>query len=684
MVAGVFSALLAGCGGGGAAGGATASLSGVAAYGAPMAGATIVITDSTGKTVTATAAADGGYTADVSGFNAPLLITAAGDYGNSVKKYVALLDAMPASGAAAIANVTPLTNALAAMVSSDGVSPDEFAKDIGKLRNLDGARLASALGNLQAAMADVLADAGLPATFDPTRTAFHAERGNAADTLLDTVRVTQSDLGVMLSNARVALSYGAAGGASVTLKGLATSGVARLPKPDVAATDMAAFDGLLAQLNACLALPPAARVGVDGSGDYTPQGVCAAMSAFSQDYLQDGFTFSRLWGARLASIPAGATFAMPELLTFMKNEAGDQTALLRLTINTDQGGAIYAETARKNGATWAFSGNQRKYDASITTALARSTDVSTNGSIAPLISGYADSGKNVGKFSSYSSLLFFSFNQPGADVYAVRVTGPGLPAAGIVLARSSACGASDYLAFYRNDGVLPAASASATPTTTSGNGWVIDVKNVGSDYLGSDFYKQSQGISATGLPSASVTRPMASVAVDTSTIPEFARYKWEVFTEAAGSTAADVFYSRVVTRPLAASFGAKQAWAELSADAMRYVQPNVAATAGELTQGTVSWSLPAGAPPVIGAYISGFGVDPLNPANTPYASMRSGVPRAASSQMVMYQDVNGAGRSCGAYRMASFSATSGYRRVGTVQHTDSGMELQQSAYHQGR
>lgn len=649
-----------------------------------MAGATIVITDSSGKTVTATAAADGSYTADVSGFSAPLLITASGDYGNSVKRYVALLDTMPASGTAAIANVTPLTNALAAMVSSDGVSPDEFAKDISKLKNLDSARLASALGNLQAAMADVLADAGLPATFDPTRAAFHADRSNAADTLLDTVRVTQSDLGVTLNNARVALSYGAAGGASVTLKGLTTSAVARLPKPDVAATDMAAFDGLLAQLNACLALAPAARVSWDGLGNYTPQGVCATMNVFSQDYLQDGFPFSRLWGARLASIPVGATFAMPELLTFMKNEAGEQTALLRLVINTDQGGAMYTETARKNGATWTFSGNQRKYGASVSAGLTRTTDVSTNGRIIPVISGYADSGKNVGVFSKYASMLFLYFGQFGADVYAARVSGPGLPAAGIVLARSSACGASDYLAFYRNDGVLPAASASATPTASNGNAWVIDVKNFGSGYTGSDFYNQNRGLSSTGLPSTSATQSMASVAVDTSTIPEFARYKWEVFTEAAGSTPADVFYSRIVTRPLAASFGAKQPWAELSADAMQYVQPNVAATAGELTQGTVSWSLPAGAPPVTSAYISGRGVDPSNPANTPSANMRAGVARGASSQFVTFLSANGAGQSCGAYQLASFSATSGYRQVGTAQQIDSGMELQQSAYHQGR
>jgi hypothetical protein len=639
IVAGLVSVLLAGCGGG-AAGGSAVSLSGVAAYGAPMAGATIVITDSSGKTVTATAAADGSYTADVSGFSAPLLITASGDYGNSVKRYVALLDTMPASGTAAIANVTPLTNALAAMVSSDGVSPDEFAKDISKLKNLDSARLASALGNLQAAMADVLADAGLPATFDPTRAAFHADRSNAADTLLDTVRVTQSDLGVTLNNARVALSYGAAGGASVTLKGLTTSAVARLPKPDVAATDMAAFDGLLAQLNACLALAPAARVSWDGLGNYTPQGVCATMNVFSQDYLQDGFPFSRLWGARLASIPVGAT--------------------------------------------WTFSGNQRKYGASVSAGLTRTTDVSTNGRIIPVISGYADSGKNVGVFSKYASMLFLYFGQFGADVYAARVSGPGLPAAGIVLARSSACGASDYLAFYRNDGVLPAASASATPTASNGNAWVIDVKNFGSGYTGSDFYNQNRGLSSTGLPSTSATQSMASVAVDTSTIPEFARYKWEVFTEAAGSTPADVFYSRIVTRPLAASFGAKQPWAELSADAMQYVQPNVAATAGELTQGTVSWSLPAGAPPVTSAYISGRGVDPSNPANTPSANMRAGVARGASSQFVTFLSANGAGQSCGAYQLASFSATSGYRQVGTAQQIDSGMELQQSAYHQGR
>jgi hypothetical protein len=685
-------AILAACGGGGGGGdtgggstSTTSSLSGVAAYGAPLSGATITIIDSTGKSVTATAGADGSYTANVTGFTAPLLVTATGASGDSVRKYIALVDTAPAAGTSAIANVTPLTNALAALASSDGLSPEEFAKDLTKLQNLDKAKLARALTNLQAALSAVLADAGLPAKFDPTKTPFQADRTSGGDVLLDTIKVSQSSNGVAFTNVRIAIGSTEAGStATITLTGATTVPPTPLAAPTVAAADVKALDAWTTQVNACLALAPAARVTL-AANVYTFNGACAAIPAVTSSYKRNGYNLSQVWGPRFAFIPQGAVAALPEILTFAKNDAGDDIAFIRLAYNSATGGGVYNEVARKINGSWKIDGNQRDFDADTTVALIRTTDVSTNGMAIGAIAGYADSGKNVGKFSSYQSRLFFRFNQAGpnaATVYAVRVKGPGLPLAGVVIAKSSGCGTSNYLALYSNDGSFPSSSI-LMPTTTTGNGWTMDVKNFGTGYTGTDFYNQNRGInSGTGLPSTSTTSSIAPVALDVSAIPEFARYTWEVFT-GSGTTASSTFSSRIVVKPLPASFGGKQPWAELTADALEYAQPTVVSKAGSLAGGAVSWTLPAGAPVVTSAYIDGT---VNNLASGPRMNMDSNVATfGATSQAVSAaSELDGAGGACTQTTLPAFTASTGGRVVGTRQSTDRSLQLQQNSFHTAR
>jgi len=118
-------ACLLACGGGSSS--TDAQISGTAAYGSPMAGASIVLTDATGQTVSSTSGADGNYTVKVTGFTAPFLVKASVGSGDGVKEYLALVAAAPKVGETGTANVTPLTHALVAMASSDGTSPNEFS-----------------------------------------------------------------------------------------------------------------------------------------------------------------------------------------------------------------------------------------------------------------------------------------------------------------------------------------------------------------------------------------------------------------------------------------------------------------------------------------------------------------------------------------------------------------------------
>ena len=684
------SACLIACGGGGGASSTTptdAQITGTAAYGSPMAGAAIVLTDATGQTANATSGADGSYTVKVTGFTAPFLVKASVASGDTVKEYLALVSVAPKVGETGTANVTPLTHALVSMASSDGTSPNEFS-DAAKLKSLDTIKLKTALSNLQIALKDVLADAGLPGTFDPLTVTFKADRSSAADVLLDSIKVTVSDQGVALTNARVPVAYDSntSNSATVTIQGTPTTAPPPLPKPTVAASDIKGLDGFQTEFNACLALAPAARASKESGGAYKLLGACANMTGLASTYKGWGYTLNQLWGPRLLEkIPEGSSLDIPEFLMFL--DSGNK-ALVRLATKSKNGGLVYFETGAKGAdGKWAIVGNQRDYDAGISTALYRQNDISTNGTtIADAAVNSADKGKDVGKFNAYSSRLNLSFDPQGpnaADVYAVRVKGPGLPSSGVVLARSSGCGTNDYLAFYSNNGSLPP-GALAMPTTSTSNQWVLDAKNFGNSYTGTDFYNQYRGLASNGSPSTSTTNNMSPAAVDMKNIPEFAVYTWEVFKTASGTTPAATFTSRIVARPLAPSEGSKQPWAALSADTLEYLNPTITGKAGELSSGTVSWSLPSATAPVVtSAFMVGSGT-----ANSTAVSrnMSQSVDKLGNTSQTLKAAVesNGLGQACTYDKLPAFTATTGSRSVGVRQTTERGLRLQSYSYHNGR
>jgi hypothetical protein len=86
-------AFLVACGGGGGGGSQpTSSLAGVAAVGAPIAGATITLRDVNGKTISVVADAAGEYSfSDLTGFVAPFQITASGQMGDRVVVHHAIV-----------------------------------------------------------------------------------------------------------------------------------------------------------------------------------------------------------------------------------------------------------------------------------------------------------------------------------------------------------------------------------------------------------------------------------------------------------------------------------------------------------------------------------------------------------------------------------------------------------------
>jgi hypothetical protein len=182
--------VLLGCGGGG--GGSTNSvpvaavvpttLSGTVATGKPLSSATIVITDTAGRSKSITGGLDGSYTMDISDLVAPLVLKAAGVQSGHTVKMVSVLDSFSASQAN-VANITPLTTALAAHLSSTGL-PDDLSPITDRDRITNGLAIADVA--LQDTIAPMMRAIGV--TGSPIHAPFTAN-GTGYDKLYDNIVV---------------------------------------------------------------------------------------------------------------------------------------------------------------------------------------------------------------------------------------------------------------------------------------------------------------------------------------------------------------------------------------------------------------------------------------------------------------------------------------------------------------
>ncbi len=197
---------LAGCGGGG--GGSTAAspatpstttLSGVAATGAPIPAAQVVLTDATGATRSGTTGTDGSYTFDITGLTAPFVIKVSGTVGDKTVNLVSVQDTTPTAGSTLTVNVTPLTHAIAAALAPSG---DPQTLDPVADKSVITANLPKVKTYVAASLQDVLTSAGVAnaAGFDPVNTRFSADHSGADKAIDNLVVQTQPDGSTTLAN----------------------------------------------------------------------------------------------------------------------------------------------------------------------------------------------------------------------------------------------------------------------------------------------------------------------------------------------------------------------------------------------------------------------------------------------------------------------------------------------------
>jgi hypothetical protein len=191
----VISLVACGGGGGGAAsitGSTAVPMNGMVSQGAPIADASILITDSKGKTIDGiTTDANGAYTiADISGLTAPLLVGATGYVGGKPVTYYGLLQTKEQSN---YANVSPLTDAI--LSQAMGKSPSYVEQNAAsELSNLDAGKVDAAKNKMILAISDVM-DQITPNSsknFDPFKSQFKADGASAEDKINDLLKVVST------------------------------------------------------------------------------------------------------------------------------------------------------------------------------------------------------------------------------------------------------------------------------------------------------------------------------------------------------------------------------------------------------------------------------------------------------------------------------------------------------------
>jgi hypothetical protein len=183
----ILAATLISCGGSSSSTTSSTSLSGSSSAGAPMSNAAIKVYDSTGKTLTTTADANGAYSfSDISSLTPPLYITATGTVGGNSTTYTTILPTVIA-GTSSTANVTPITDAIVYQVA--GQSPANLASNTNLISQISTSSLASTVTNVSTALSNVLEglQSGSSTGYNPITTSFVANGVSPFDKINDLI-----------------------------------------------------------------------------------------------------------------------------------------------------------------------------------------------------------------------------------------------------------------------------------------------------------------------------------------------------------------------------------------------------------------------------------------------------------------------------------------------------------------
>jgi hypothetical protein len=317
-----------------------------------------------------------------------------------------------------------------------------------------------------------------------------------------------------------------------------------------------------------------------------PTTVSAACNAvpLAANYKSGGDTALAHYAGLLNSADlTGAKFSKPERV-FTSATSG--RVFFKIPYKTAAGaGGIITDTAEQTNPLnklykWEIVGNQRDYDSTIDARLDNINELNPNNT----------AEANKGQYRVSVRLFFNPINTAGLNVQAVRVKGPGLPATGVVMHRSSICGTNDYMTITNKTGsLLTAPVAPAVPVPILYNSATANNFKLAGE-LKSGTYDW------TKVAAASHWRDTAMSDAELAAVPSFAEYTWELWTFGTGrayrtditnATPANITYKQHLTsRPPAVSSLKSLAWNSI--DANDYLNP-ASVLAAPQTAVALSW-----------------------------------------------------------------------------------------------
>jgi len=336
IVCGIAALALSACGGGtdsspGQPSVQKQTVSGVAASGAAMQGATVTLVDATGKSVNCPAdATTGAFQCDVTGLTAPFALSAVGNVADTQ----ATLISVSATGGTQTINITPITNAIAATLA-DG-NPTTLIGNSSLLQTkITAQAVTSTVQAYSAALANLLAatgNAGVDLISGPLTAG-----APGLDKLLDQLKVNVlPDGGVQISSVagvsgdtpvQLQLAHGVAPQASdaASLPAVATingSPVSNLPTASDLSALQSAFNKCFAGSTGAMRTNSSIAACTQLIVDDVPSGSLNTNAAST--YLNNGQDASHDFGAA-GSTPGiaaddamnNATFSLPEVIRVM-------------------------------------------------------------------------------------------------------------------------------------------------------------------------------------------------------------------------------------------------------------------------------------------------------------------------------------------------------------------------------
>jgi len=494
----VAAAVVVACGGGGGSASVTVpSISGVAAIGAPMGGASIVLTDKNGNQWTTTANDRGAYAfGDLTGAVAPFQVTASVKMGDTVVTHYAMVSE---SGANRVANVTPLTTAVTALVAPTDV-PTTLSG--GQISAITAEQIADATAKIKTAIAPLASNLQL-GSYDPTTSSFTANR-QGIDLLLDHISLTVRPEGVTLANkmAVTAESQNSTSANGSTIN--KNSSAAVTPISNASVTQTSGLDELAAKVQDCFTVSSEQRLVVSDAQNGTLHSKCADLAL--PNYLHNGTTFKMRWAAALKSSTMDGSTYLPPVVRLRISESPE-----RLAINfnfQDNQGAGYTRpeiVEKQPDGTWKLYGNQRKFNAYSESSLIYYDDLATSTTYNNVNSSHVESGlrflidprtflntdgsvtypvmdlTQAGGYATGAASYYANLTPPTGSkkIGCVVITGPGevegfkwagFPTNGILLKPPTASDVQDYMAIDRVlTNAARTAIANATPSSTGSN-----------------------------------------------------------------------------------------------------------------------------------------------------------------------------------------------------------------------